>query len=226
MRSLGVLDDWLDLIASLVPDILELVQTTWQTMRPLAPDALEDPTTEELCRRLRQSRTASDLPFRIDVQMVELGESPDADQGRMDIVFSPPLPTEVVYFCLECKRLNVLKSGFTRSYATEYVIHGMRRFITGKYASQVQHGGMLGYVLDGNVGGAMQSVLDAIGQRCEELGMEMPCLVLQSSIRTADASARETRHSRGPTGSRFVIQHLFLSATASYRSSLPVRHQA
>ena len=215
MRSLGASDDWLDLIASLVPDILELVRSTWQTMPPLAPDALEDPMTEEFCRRLRQSRTAAKLPFRIDIQLVELGESPDADQGRMDIVFSPLLPTEVVYFCLECKRLNVTKSDSTRSYATEYVIHGMMRFITGQYASQVQHGGMLGYVLDRNVAGAIRHVSAVIGRHCEELGMERPCLVRQSSIRTADLSAKETRHWRGPNGGPFVIQHLFSPATTS-----------
>lgn len=215
MRWVGAPDEWLDLIASQVPAILALVRRTWQKMPPLAPDALEDPTTEEFCRRLRQSRTAAKLPFRIDIQLVELGESSHADQGRMDIVFSPLLPTEVVYFCLECKRLNVTKSGSTRSYATEYVIHGMMRFITGKYASQVQHAAMLGYVLDGNVAGAIGRVSAAIGGRCEELGMREPCLARQSSIRTADLSAKETRHRRGPNGSSFVIQHLFLPATTS-----------
>ena len=209
MRLLGAADDWLDLIASLVPDILELVRSTWRAMPPLAPDALEDPTTEEFCRRLRQSRTAAELPFRIDIQLVELGESSDADQGRMDIVFSPLLPTEVVYFCLECKRLNVTKFGSTRSYATEYVIHGMMRFITGQYASQVQHGGILGYVLDGNAARAIESVSAAIRRRCEELGMERHCFMRQSSIRREDLSAKETRHWRPSIGGPFVIQHLF-----------------
>lgn len=133
----------------------------------------------------------------------------------MDIVFSPTLPTEVVYFCLECKRLNVTKSGSTRSYATEYVIHGMMRFITGRYASQVQHSGMLGYVLDGNVAGAIRRVSAAIGKRCEELSMREPCVVLQSSIRTADPLAKETRHSRGPSGGPLAIHHLFLPAATS-----------
>ena len=209
MRSLGTPDEWLDLFAALVPDILELVRSAWKTMPPLAPDALEDPTTEEFCRRLRQSRTAAALPFRIDTQMVELGDSPDADQGRMDIVFSPMLPTEIVYFCLECKRLNVTKAGSTRSYATDYVIHGMMRFITGQYASHVQHGGMLGYVLDGDIAGAIERVSAAIAKRCAELGMESPSSVLRSSIRPTDASAMETRHRRGPDGELFIIQHLF-----------------
>lgn len=215
MRSFGAPDDWLDLIESLVPDILALVRSTWQTMPSLAPDALENPTTEELCRQLRQNRDAESLPFRIDIQLVELGESADADQGRMDIVFSPLVATEVVYFCLECKRLNVTKSGYTRAYATEYVIHGMMRFITGQYSSQVQHAGMLGYVLDGNVAGAIRRVSTAVGRRCEELGMKKPCLVRQSSIRTADLSAKETRHRREANGGPFVIQHLFLPATTS-----------
>ena len=209
MRSLGPPDDWLDLIASLVPDILELVRSTWETMPPLAPDSLEDPATEELCRRLRQSRTAANLPFRIDTQLMELGESSDSDQGRMDIVFSPLVPTEVVYFCLECKRLNVIKSGSMRSYAAEYVIHGMMRFITGRYSSQVQHGGMLGYVLDGNVEGAIDRVSVAIGRRRKELRMEGLDLVRRSSVRTEDPWARETQHWRGSNGGRFVIQHLF-----------------
>ena len=212
MRSLGAPEHWLDLIASMVPDILDLVRSTWQTMPPLAPDVLEDPTTEEFCRRLRQSRSAANLPFRIDIQMVELGEAPDADQGRMDIVFSPLLPTEVIYFCLECKRLNVATTGFTRSYATEYVVYGMMRFISGQYASNVRHGGMLGYVLDGNVAGAIERVSTVIGRRHEELGMEGPGLFLPSSMRTADASARETRHLRETVGDHFIIQHLFSTA--------------
>ncbi len=215
MRSLGVPDDWLDLLESLVPVILELVQSTWQTMPPLAPDALEDPTTEDFYRRLRDSRTAANLPFRIDIQMVELGESPDDDQGRMDIVFSPTLPTEVIYFCLECKRLNVRKSGSFRTYATEYVTHGMMRFVTGLYASHVQHGGMLGYVLDGNVSRAIESVSAVISSRCEELGMENPSLMHPSSFRPADALAKETRHWRGPTRDCLLLQHLFSPAATN-----------
>ena len=210
MKSYGVPDDWLDLIASLVPEILQLVWSTWQTMPRLARNALEDPTTEDLCRRLRNSRSAAELPLRIDIQMTELGKSATADQGRMDIVFSPLLPTEQIYFCLECKRLNVMKSGSTRSYATEYVVHGMARFITGKYAPRVQQGGMLGYVLDGDVEGAMHRVSLAIRARWDELGMRSPGLMLACSIRKGDPMARETRHCRGAAKRDFVIHHVFV----------------
>ena len=212
MKSYGVPDAWLDLIASLVPDILQLVWSTWQTMPPLARDALEDPTTDELCRKLRHTRSAAELPFRIDIEMIELGESVDAEQGRMDIVFSPLLAAEQVYFCLECKRLNVKKSGSTRSYATEYVVHGMMRFIAGRYASQVPQGGMLGYVLDGDLARAVERVSMAVGRRWEELGMRSPGAMLTSSILTGVATARETQHRRGPGREQFVIHHLFAPA--------------
>ena len=209
MKSYGIPDPWLDLIASLVPDILELVWATWQTMPALASDALEDPTTEELCRRLRDSRTAAELPLRVDTQMVELGASVDVEQGRMDIVFSPTLPTERVYFCLECKRLNVTKNGAKRGLASEYVEHGMMRFMTGKYAPEVHAGGMLGYVLDGNVADAIKRVSAAVGAQWEDLGMENPGLLLRSVLLPAVETARETRHKRGPGEERFVIHHLF-----------------
>ena len=213
MKSYGVPDAWLDLIASLVPDILQLVWSTWQTMPALAPDSLEDPTTEELCRRLRQSRSAAELPFRIDIQMVELGESADDETGRMDIVFSPMLPTERVYFCLECKRLNVTKLGSRRSCANEYVVHGMRRFVTGRYASHVPQGGMLGYVLDGDVESAMEQVSVAIRRRWRELGMQPPGLMIHSSILSMVATTRETRHRRAMAAPPFVIHHVFAPAT-------------
>lgn len=212
MKSYGISDAWLDLIASLVPDILQLVWSTWQKMPALAPDALEDPTTEELCRRLRHSRTAADLPFRIDIQMAELGASADAQQGRMDIVFSPLIPTEQLYFCLECKRLNVTKDGTKRGLATEYVIHGMMRFMTGQYASKVRNGGMLGYVLDGDVHDAVRRVSAAVGAHWDELGMESPGLLQPSAMLPALQNARQTLHKRGEAGVLFVIHHMFAPA--------------
>jgi hypothetical protein len=155
MSVFGSPSQWTGFIDFLIPDILQLVLASWQAMPPPPPDALEDPTTEALCRLLRQNRNSSDLPFRIDIQMVELDPAAGQDQGRLDIVFSPLINREDVYFCLECKRLNVPQDGRVRSYAHEYVVYGMFRFIRGQYGAMVRHGGMLGYVLDGNVTAAI-----------------------------------------------------------------------
>ena len=212
MTWYGVPDAWVDLIGTLVPDILELVESTWRTMPPLREDAREDPTTEALCRQLRQNRSAANLPFRIDIQLVELGETVDADQGRMDIVFSPMVPTERVYFCLECKRLNVTKSGSLRTYASEYVAHGMRRFVTGQYAVAMKEGGMLGYVLDGNARKAIESVAAIVRRRRRELCMMPPGTMQASRIRPANDLVRETWHNRNDAGGKFVIHHIFAPA--------------
>ena len=59
--------------------------------------------------------------------------------------------------------------------------------------------------------GAIGRVSAVIGRRSEELGMKGSCLVRQSSIRTADLSAKDTRHWRGPNGGSLVIQHLLFA---------------
>lgn len=209
MKPVGLPDAWLDLLDSLVPDIIYLVVSTWRDMPPLAPDAWEDPTTEELCRRLRRSRSACELPFRIDIQVVELDSAADVGQGRMDIVFSPLLPSEEVYFCLECKRLNVVSTSGFRTYASEYITHGMLRFISGQYAAHVRHGGMLAYVLDGNVQNAVSSVAKLIGQRFHELAMQPPGKMLPSTSVDCEHTVKETHHMRASSKSVFCIHHIF-----------------
>lgn len=209
MRFVGIPDAWTVLVDALVPDILELVMSSWANMPMLAVDAREDPTTEELCRRLRRNRNGARLPLRIDIQMVELGTTANSDQGRMDIVFSPLIPTEEVYFCLECKRLNVVGDRGVRSYASEYVGKGMLRFIRGRYAACVRHGGMLGYVLDGNIGSAVASVRRAIRRRYQELKMQAPGDMLGSTIRPSEKNVRETHHTRHAGDVGFCIHHIF-----------------
>jgi hypothetical protein len=211
MMLIGTPTEWVDLIDTLVPDILDLVISTWEEMPPPAPDALEDPTTEELCKCLRQNRNNSNLPFRIDIQMVELDPAAGQDQGRMDIAFSPMVPRENIYFCLECKRLNVISGGQFRTLATEYVTEGLIRFISEQYSSTVQHGGMLGYVLDGKVKQAIQKIIGAIQARHVELGMEPPGDVQLSSVRPSDTCVRETHHTRQHNNERFQVHHIFVA---------------
>jgi hypothetical protein len=210
MNVAGNPSQWIGLVDALLPDILQLVVGSWQAMPPLAPDAREDPTTEGLCRVLRQNRSASDLPFRIDTQMVELDPAAGQDQGRLDIAFSPLINREDIYFCLECKRLNVPQNPGIRTYATEYVVFGMVRFVRGQYAAMVRHGGMLGYVLDGNVNAAIQSVSAAIVGHAIDLGMSEPAQISASSIQPSNGNMRETQHQRDQSLGAFLIHHIFV----------------
>src|ERR1700733_5155811 len=186
MSFVGAPSEWVDLIESLVPDVLELVSNSWREMPRLPCNAREDPTTETFCKLLRRNRDSGNLPFQIQIQMVELDPEEGEDQGRMDIAFVPLVPSESIYFCLECKRLNVCDGEAIRPYFAEYVKHGMVRFVRGQYARLVRHGGMLAYVLDGQIEKAIKGVELAIKARQTVLGMRSPCEFRRSTIRPAD----------------------------------------
>jgi hypothetical protein len=212
MTPIGSPSNWVNLVESLVPDILALVIATWEEMPAPAGDALEDPVSTAFCLLLRTGRNRCDLPFDIWTQLVELDPAAGEDQGRMDIVFKPMVPREYIYFCLECKRLNVRTTNGVRPYSSEYVRFGMLRFVRGQYANIVRHGGMLAYVLDADIRAAITSVDGSIQARLAELSMDAPGMFLVSSILPDDGRVRETHHRRAANSDEpFVIHHLFMA---------------
>ncbi len=194
----------------MVPDILRLVIAGWEEMPKPSSDDQEDHITNTLCKKIRQHRAARNLPFQVHTQFVELEPANDEKLGRLDIVFIPLVNREDIYFCLECKRLNVIKDGKPRSYASEYVSFGMIRFITGQYSKAVRHGGMTGYVLNGNILAAMKNVEANIKIRCADLNMKPPGGFVASSLLRGEARARETHHHRFKNKELFYIHHLFV----------------
>jgi hypothetical protein len=216
---------WIELLEQMLPDILRLIVDTWHDLpRPFTEDR-EDAITEVMCRALRDNRAVRELPCYVQIQMVELNPAPGLELGRLDIVFLPTglpgAPSESVYLCLECKRLNVLRNGQRRPGGSEYVMHGMLRFVSGQYARCVRHGMMLGYVLDGDVSAAIGNVEANVSSQCVALCMEAPGSLRPSSILTDVPAARESLHRRvhGPTP--FRIQHLFVDASGNHNQSQP-----
>lgn len=210
MAVIGAPTEWIDLIDPMVPVILGLVIASWEGLPPPATDETEDNITNDLCRALQQNRTARGLMFQIRPQVVELAPMPGEELGRMDIAFIPLVPSEDIYFCLECKRLNVVKDGKLRAYASEYVNSGMIRFITGQYSKAVRHGGMLGYVLDGDVPKAMKNIESNIRKQHGVLCMTAPGALVASEFLATDERARETHHQRTHEAEKFRIHHLFM----------------
>jgi hypothetical protein len=208
---IGAPTEWIDLIDPMVPVILNLVIASWEEMPAPAADETEDNITRELCRALKQNRTARGLMFQIHTQLVELDPMPGEDLGRLDIAFVPLVPREDVYFCLESKRLNVVKDGTPRSYASEYVNLGMVRFITGQYSKAVRHGGMLAYVLDGDIPRAMNNVEANIQKQRTALCMSAPAGFVPSTAVVGDDRTRETHHQRSHETTIFRIHHLFVT---------------
>ena len=216
MTIAGAADDWIDLLEGMVPDILRLVVDTWSgVLKPFA-DHREDPITRILCIALRKNRKVRALPFLIDFQSVELDAATAEELGRLDIAFKPTglpgAPDESIYFCLECKRLNVVIGGKKRPGGSEYVANGMIRFVSGQYANAVRHGGMLGYVLDGDVAGAMANVESNVNSQHVSLCMESPGTLHPSSVLAGSPIARESLHSRVGESIKFRIHHLFVNA--------------
>lgn len=212
MSVIGTSTEWADLIDPMVPDILRLVVATWEEMPPPGANDKEDDITIALCRALRQNRTVRSLMFQIHTQLVELEPAIGEDLGRQDIVFIPPIPREDIYFCIESKRLNVVIDGKLRTYASEYVTHGMLRFVTGQYSKAVRHGGMMGYVLDGNVSQAIANVEGNIQTHHAVLCMTAPGVLQSSAVLADDPRARETHHQRTHEKTIFRIHHLFMAA--------------
>lgn len=214
MSVTGSSADWLALLERMLPDILRLIVDTWHVLPRPFIDNREDAITEILCRALRENRAVRELPFYVQIQMVELSPAPGMELGRLDIAFLPTglpgAPSEAVYLCLECKRLNVVRNGLRRPGGAEYVRHGMLRFVSGQYARAVRHGSMLGYVLDGDVSAAIENVETNVQSRECELGMDSPGTLHASSILTNLATARESLHRRVHGATPFRIHHLFM----------------
>jgi len=212
LSVLGSPDQWVDLLDSMVPDILHLTVAAWESLPAIASDEKEDNITLALCRVLRQNREARNLPFQIHTQQVEIDPQPGEDMGRLDIVFNLLVPREEIYFCLEGKRLNVIKNGETRAYAAEYVSHGMMRFVTGQYSRAVHHGGMIGYVLDGDISRAITNVEANVQAQHAALGMSAPGDLVESEHLKPDTRARESDHQRTHETTKFRIHHLFMAS--------------
>jgi hypothetical protein len=87
----------------------------------------------------------------------------------------------------------------------------MFRFVRGQYANSVRHGGMLAFVLDGDVAGAIGGVETNIKKLSNDLGMNNSGAFLPSTVRPTDARIRETRHRRENHTEPFMIYHLFMA---------------
>ena len=211
MSVLGDPSDWVDLLDSLMPQILALILAGWESLPAIELDWREDDITLALCRALRAGRGLRDLPFQVHPQQAEIEPAEGENSGRLDIAFNLLVPSEQIYFCLEGKRLNVPSGDGIRAYAAEYVQQGMMRFVTGQYARAVRHGGMIGYVLDGKVARAIANIEANVRTHHVALRMSPPGELVASAFLSRDRRARESHHTREVGLRSFRIHHLFVA---------------
>ncbi len=194
-----------------IPRLLGLVLESWKTFKVLK-DRLEVPITKRFCAHLRNRKDRSIHFFRIFWELPVVNDVGE-ETGRIDLSFYSHGFEESVYFSLECKRLRVdMPSGF-KSLAREYVTDGMIRYFNGQYAEGLDRGGMLGYVMDGQIDAAIDDVGKAIENRRLDLYMGADETLRRSSC-LFSAQVRETRHNYGPSG-KFVVYHVFVKCGAN-----------
>ena len=209
--TIGDSSAWDDFIAQGgVGTVMALALDAWALIDPPLPDELEEATSIRLYAAMVKKRDRQAHRFLIRYEDVEIDVDLAKETGRKDIVFFPGHDGDL-YFCLEAKRLNARVKGVMKSLADEYVKEGMQRFVDGKYGRHVHHGGMLGYVLDGDVPRAMRNVLANIRARHEALGMPPPGEWSESTARPGDAHAKESGHRRGHTATVFRLHHQFVA---------------
>lgn len=191
-----------------VPELLKLILSSWETFN-LPNEYHENPITKKLCSHLRNNKNRDKHFFRIEWESTELDEYGN-ELGRIDLKFIDfGSCDEHVYFSIECKRLHVtFSNGSFASLAMQYVDAGMVRYFNGQYATDLNKGGMLGYVMDGNTEAAIMDIEKAIESRKGVLYMESEHGLKPSSL-INNSSVKETHHSR-PGKSLFLIHHVFL----------------
>jgi len=211
MASYGNTDLWAGLFPDqLVGDVLGLVLRAWQALPPPAVDATEVPITQALCALLRKDKNRSRLPFRIELESSELHLVTGELVGRVDLRFSSG-HREDVYFAFECKRLNIRSAGgHQQSLAGTYVEEGIMRFVTEKYGRGLNKGGMLGYVMDGDVASAVAAVDAQVKKHRQRILLQGHGGLRSSSIMPQMDHVRETLHARSRRARSILIHHLFL----------------
>ncbi len=210
----GNAEGWKDLLPEeFIPDILELVISSWDTFNKPHRLALEVTISKEFVIKLRVDKNKrDDLPFQVWPEINTLDTQAE-DEGRMDILFSY-LGTlkEEIHFAFECKRLRI-PYPLPRRLATnnsDYVgKQGMMCFITGKYSRSVTNGGMIAYVMDGKAEEAILSLGELIKRKATMLKLEKNIGLELSSVLGNLKNIRETRHILSTK--KFTIHHVFLA---------------
>lgn len=211
----GHIDPWITFFPDhLIPEVLDMIMSAWVTFGRSRMKAQAGEHEVGITRRFRifliRYRNRQRLPLNIEREAVEDALFSGIELGRIDVKLRPGI-YEHVYFALECKRLNVMRGGRRESLATEYVTQGMMRYVTSQYAAKLSQGGMIGYVMNGDVGTALTSVDRSVRNHYRKLCSNPSSGLEGSSHRPGDAHIKETHHNLHRRS--FTLHHLFLPVT-------------
>ena len=203
-----------DVADQLIPHIVALLPAC---VGSLGSSPKEDSITQNLVSRLSASAVVREIavleyqfhPFQFDA------EGNSLSRGRIDFVaYSDGLPSPVgispreVYLAYECKRLNVPTATGRRHLVSEYVEDGVRRFVSGQYASHLPFSCMLGYVIDGDVADADRRVRNSMRSKALSIAMLRGPLSLSKD---GSCVQFETFHRQSGSDSAIEMRHILVS---------------
>lgn len=189
---------------------LECVVALWpRCLETLPANPDEDTITVNLVAILSKDAKARRLFHHLAYQHEPFGHTTGGwaySKGKIDMALLLDQERER-YLAYECKRLNVVRDGRTRSLATPYVLEGMARFVMEQYATNLPVGCMLGYVMDGNVSSARKRVRASIAAHSSEIGLLWGPIDDQS---LGEMKRFSSGHRRVSSGVGIEIRHALL----------------
>jgi hypothetical protein len=201
--------NWADRFISLDERFLERITVLWPACVALLPgQPTEDTITINLVDLLAKDPVVRRICYWVAYQHEPFGIAANGSKyskGKIDIAVLFDWERER-YLAYECKRLNVVGSGGRASLATLYVSDGMMRFITEQYAQDLPLGGMLGYVMDGDVSFAAERLATAIPSHTPLALLAGPAPIAA----IGGASRFATQHSRNG-GGVIELRHALLA---------------
>ncbi|MFT3767222.1 MAG: hypothetical protein QM820_17125 [Minicystis sp.] len=177
----------------------------------------ENPLSDRLLGLLKRDPQLRDSGLTLNREY-RITDEAGGEVGRLDFWFlSRSSRGNEPYFAIEAKRLHFTEpSGDWSGGIAQYVgaaspkkgkrkPSGMMCFVAEKYSRGQGSAGMLGYVLDGDVGRARIAIAEMIQSRSKRLTRRPPCDLVASAIAGVD----ESRHSLA-RGS-LIIYHVLLA---------------
>jgi hypothetical protein len=212
MAVIGSPNLWADFIEdNLIPDILDMVVDAWSSFIKPASNEPEVPLTRRFRIELERHRDLIRLPVRIEREVSVDDPATAKELGRIDLCFTNLGVRSDVYFAFECKLLNVLaKNGRIYPLAGKYVGTGGMMCFVGtqpQYAIGLKQGGMIGYVMDGEVEKAIRAVDKQIKRQYINLQMKSATGLVPSS-KTSKSFVKESLHQLPDR--EFTLHHIFL----------------
>lgn len=196
-------------VADFVPELLELVLTTWENFARDRSLRLEQRITNSFSHALVRAYEDQGKRWYVFPEMQRTDPKTGKEIARHDIrFFHRDVSGQSLYFIFECKRLNILnKRGAVVPNSAGYKA-GIVKFMSGMYGAGHPCGGMIGYVMDGKVLSAAEAVKKLIQRHRGSLLLIAGGEYRPSVLMPRHSSNGETRHERN--GGQFVLYHLLL----------------